>query len=124
MLDKLTLHGMRFYGYHGVYSEENRLGQWFVVDLSLYLPLDEAGRRDDLTRSVNYAEVGELVRRIVEGEPCRLIEALAERIAREVLGTYTVINEVTVRVTKPHPPVALQFDGVTVELHRKRGGGP
>lgn len=121
MTDKLILSGMRFYGRHGVYPEENKLGQLFIVDLVMHLRLDEAGRRDDLERTVNYAEVGELVRRLVEGKPFRLIEALAEHIAQTVLDTYTGINALTVRVTKPNPPVALHFDGVTVELHRGRG---
>lgn len=121
MTDKLILSGMRFYGRHGVYPEENKLGQLFIVDLVMHLRLDEAGSRDDLARTVNYAEVGELVRRLVEGKPFRLIEALAEHIAQTVLDTYTGINALTVRVTKPNPPVALHFDGVTVELHRGRG---
>jgi len=123
LADKLILSGMRFYGYHGVYPEENKLGQLFVVDLALRLPLDEAGRRDDLSRTVNYAEVAALVRRLVEGERFRLIEALAEHIARAVLDTYSMIEEVTVRVTKPNPPVDLHFDGVTAELSRRRGEG-
>lgn len=120
-MDRIELKGMRFFGYHGVYPEENKLGQQFVVDLTLYLDLADAGRRDDLSATVNYADVCRLVGDIVTGPPHRLIEALAERIAMKVLEAYTKVSEITVRVTKPHPPVDVHFDGVAVEIHRRRG---
>ena len=119
-MDKMIVRGMRFFGYHGVIPEENRLGQQFMVDVELALDLEEAAAADDLAKTVNYADLHARVKRIVEGPPCKLIEALARRIATDLLATYTNINEVLVRVTKPHPPFDIHFDGVTVELRRKR----
>lgn len=119
-MDKMIVRGMRFFGYHGVIPEENRLGQQFMVDVELALELEEAAAADDLAKTVNYADLHARVKRIVEGPPCKLIEALARRIATDLLDTYTNINEVLVRVTKPHPPFDIHFDGVTVELRRKR----
>lgn len=120
-MDRMRLKGMEFYGYHGVFPEENKLGQRFVVDLELALDLTPAARSDDLAQTVNYADVHETVKRVVEGPPCRLIETLAHKIASEILATYTIINEATVAVTKPHPPLDIRFDGVTVEIRRRRG---
>lgn len=111
---------MEFYGYHGVFPEEVKLGQRFFVDLTLSLDLSAAGRSDDLERTVNYAEVYERVKAVVEGRTFRLIEALAENIASDVLHQYTNVNDVTVRVVKPHPPVDIHFDGVSVTISRKR----
>jgi len=119
-LDKMTLKGMQFFGYHGVIPEENKLGQRWVVELELLMDLHQAAVRDDLALTVNYAELYAVVKKIVEGPPVKLVEALAGRIASALLDTYTMINEVTVRVTKPHPPFDIHFDGVTVELRRKR----
>lgn len=119
-MDKMTLKGMQFFGYHGVIPEENKLGQRYGVELELSMDLEQAAIRDDLSLTVNYAELYALVKSIVEGPPSKLIEALAGRIASALLDTYTMINEVTVRVTKPHPPFDIHFDGVTVELRRKR----
>lgn len=120
VIDKMRLTRMQFYGYHGVFPEENKLGQRFYVDLELSLDLSKAGQTDDLEQTVNYAEVYERVKRIVEGKTFRLIEALAENVASDVLHQYTNVNDVTVRVVKPHPPFDIQFDGVTVEINRKR----
>ncbi|MBD2866071.1 MULTISPECIES: dihydroneopterin aldolase [Paenibacillus] len=119
-MDTMRLSRMQFYGYHGVFPEENKLGQRFYVDLELSLDLSKAGQTDDLEQTVNYAEVYERVKRIVEGKPFRLIEALAENVASDVLHQYTSVNDVTVRVVKPHPPFDIHFDGVTVEINRKR----
>ncbi|OXM14599.1 dihydroneopterin aldolase [Paenibacillus herberti] len=119
-MDKMTLTGMRFFGFHGVFPEENRLGQQFRVDLILKLDLEQAARTDELEHSINYAELHALTKQIVEGPPIKLIEALAGRIATILLETYTGINELTVRVTKPNPPFEVFFEGVTVELVRKR----
>lgn len=123
MMDRMVLKRMVFYGYHGVFPEENKLGQKFYVDLDLRLDLTKAGRSDDVADTVNYAEIHSTVKAIVEGAPVKLIEALAEKIANAVLGTYTIINEATVSVTKPNPPFDITFDGVTVELRRRRDGG-
>lgn len=112
-----------FYGYHGVYPEENRLGQKYIVDLDLRLNLTRAAQSDDVNDTVNYAEIHALLKGIVEGSPVKLIETLTEKIASAVLGTYTSIIEATVSVTKPNPPFDITFDGVTVELRRKRDQG-
>jgi 7,8-dihydroneopterin aldolase/epimerase/oxygenase len=120
MMDRMLLKRIVFYGYHGVYPEENRLGQKYLVDLDLRLNLSRAARSDDVNDTVNYAEIHALVKEIVEGPPVKLIEALTEKIASAVLGTYTSIIEATVSVTKPNPPFDITFDGVTVTLRRKR----
>jgi dihydroneopterin aldolase len=114
------MNGMQFYGYHGVFPEENKLGQRYQVDVELYLPLDKPGASDSIDDTVNYAEAYGVIKTIVEQQVFKLIEALAEHIASQLLQTYTSINEITVRVLKPHPPVAMFFDGVKVEIHRKR----
>jgi len=119
-MDKIILSRMQFFGRHGVFAEENKLGQRFYVDVELHVPLERAGQADDLEATVNYADVFFRVKRLVEERIFRLIEALAENIASDLLHTYTSINEVTVRVIKPHPPFPVHFDGVTVEINRKR----
>jgi 7,8-dihydroneopterin aldolase/epimerase/oxygenase len=120
-MDRMLLKRMVFYGYHGVYPEENKLGQKYYVDLDLSLDLSRAAKSDDVADTVNYAEIHALVKQIVEGPPVKLIETLTENIASALLGTYTSIIKATVSVTKPNPPFDITFDGVTVEFRRQRG---
>lgn len=120
LMDKMIIDEMEFYGYHGVFPEENKLGQTFIVSLTLSLDLEEAGLTDDLTKTVDYAAVYDRVKSIVQGEPVKLIETVAQRIASDLLTVYTQIEEVAVKVRKPHPPFDITFSGVTVHLNRKR----
>ena len=120
-MDRIELGGLTFYGYHGAFDEERRLGQRFVVDLRLGLDLSAAGRQDDLNQTVDYGKVAETVRAIVEGRPYRLIEALAEALAAAILTGYPLVSQVNVRVEKPSAPVAAAPSGlIAVEIGRTR----
>lgn len=111
---------MEFYGYHGVFPEENKLGQRFVVDLEVEADLREAGESDNLEHSINYGQLYFDVKEIVEGEPCQLIEALAEKVAQKLLYAYDRIESVRVAVIKPDPPIPGHYQSVSVEIFRRR----
>lgn len=119
-LDRIYLNKMEFYGYHGVFPEENRLGQRFIVDLIVSLNLKNAGETDHLDDSVNYGELYKLCEEIVEGPPIKLLEAIAEKIAQSILGEFVLISEVTVKVIKPDPPIPGHYESVAVEITRGR----
>ncbi|ECB9713727.1 dihydroneopterin aldolase [Listeria monocytogenes] len=119
-MDKIYLNELVFYGYHGVLAEETKLGQTFRVSLILGLSTKKAGISDSVDDTVSYAAVYETVKEIVEGTPFKLIEALAEKIATEVLTGYPLLEEVTVKLIKPNPPIPGHYDSVAVEIERKR----
>ncbi|EKO3057839.1 dihydroneopterin aldolase [Listeria monocytogenes] len=119
-MDKIYLNELVFYGYHGVLAEETKLGQTFRVSLILGLSTKKAGISDSVDDTVSYAEVYETVKEIVEGTPFKLIEALAEKIATEVLTGYPLLEEVTVKLIKPNPPISGHYDSVAVEIERKK----
>jgi dihydroneopterin aldolase len=111
---------MEFYGYHGVFPEETRLGQRFVVDLTVFVDLKKAGETDELEHSVNYGELFRVCKEIVEGKPFKLVEAVAEKIAEIVLSQFTLVSEVTIKVIKPDPPIPGHYRSVAVEITRRR----
>ncbi len=117
--DRISLLGVRARGHHGVLAEEKRDGQEFVVDVVLHLDLEAAGTSDDLTRTVNYAEVGADVVARVEGPSLDLIESLAEQIAGDALARPGV-RAVEVTVHKPQAPVGVPFGDVAVTITRTR----
>lgn len=120
-MDTIELRGLTFYGYHGAYVEEQTLGQRFVVDVRLGLDLAEAGRTDELSRTVDYGKVAETIKAIVEGPRFKLIEALAEALARAILDSHRMVDAVDVRVEKPSAPVSAAPSGlVAVEIRRTR----
>lgn len=116
--DKIILKGMEFYGYHGALAEERTLGQKFEVDLELFLSLDEAGKTDNLETTVSYAEVFDLVRDVVTGNPYNLIEAVAQKIT-DVLFEHFNLKGVKVKVIKPQVPISGHLKYAAVEIYRE-----
>ncbi len=125
MSDRIVLHDMAFQGRHGVHEHELRSEQPFHVDLELVLDLQPAGIEDDLERTIDYAAVYGTVRQIVESTSFRLIEALAEAIAHEILADHPV-DEVLVRVRKPGVDLGgpLAYAGVEIRRTRRRSPPP
>lgn len=118
-MDKISLNELQFYGYHGLFPEERKLGQRFHVDLELFLDLKQAGQSDKMEDSIHYGEVYQLVRSIVEGEPKNLIEAVAESVAEKLLQTFPLLQACRVVVAKPNPPIDGQYRSVAVEIYRE-----
>lgn len=119
-MDKIYMNQLAFYGYHGVFDEEKKLGQRFIVDLVLQLDLAQAGKSDQLDDTINYGEVYQRVKEIVEGPSFKLVESVAERIATDLLNSFSLLQECTVKVVKPDPPIPGHYQSVAVELTRSR----
>jgi 7,8-dihydroneopterin aldolase/epimerase/oxygenase len=120
MSDRILIHRIAIFAYHGVHAEEERLGQRFYVSLDCRLDLSAAGRDDDWDSTVCYAQLTEIVSRIATGQRFRIIEALGEAIAAAALSTFPRIEAITVTIQKPSAPVPAIIDGVTVEITRRR----
>ncbi len=119
-MDSLTLHRLRFFVHHGVLPAETAHGQVFEVTVRLELGLAEAARADDLARTIDYQLVYEVVAGVMNGPRMKLAEALAEKIAGELLKTFPEVAAVDVEVMKPQPPVNFAFAGFSARLRRER----
>lgn len=118
-MDYIHVRDMQFFGYHGVLAEETVLGQRFRASVSLAVDIAEAGRTDNLDKTVSYVGVYEICQRVIEGKPFKLIEAVAETIASEILKTYNEqVNGVRVEIVKPDPPIPGHYKEVAVEIIR------
>ena len=118
-LDRLALSGVRAHGRHGVLDEERVQGQTFVVDAVVGLDTRAAAAGDDLAHTVDYGDLARRLVAIIEGEPVRLIETLASRLA-DVCLAEPAVQEAEVTVHKPEAPVPCSFDDVTVTILRSR----
>lgn len=118
MSDSITITGITATGFHGVYTEERVKGQKFVVDVKLSLELK--GLADDLAKTVNYADVADLVVRHITSKPVNLIETVAEAIADEILKDFLLVNKVKVKVHKPEAPINVEFSDVIVKIEKER----
>jgi len=115
--DRIALTGIRVFGRHGVYDDERRDGQDFVVDVTMHVDTRRAAATDDVADTVHYGEIAEQIAAIVGGEPVNLLETLAARIAERLLES-SKISAVRVTVHKPHAPIPVPFDDVSVTIDR------
>ena len=118
-MDKIKIKDLKVFANHGVYEEEKKLGQDFLVSATLYLDTRQAGLSDDLQDSVSYGEVSRLINSYMKDNTFNLLEAVTERLAKELLLKFEKIRSVHLEVKKPQAPIGLPFDYVSVEINRK-----
>ncbi len=109
-----------FYGYHGVLSEEQSVGGKFEADVDIYSDFSEAAKKDSLKQTIDYHAVYKFLYKMALEQKYYLIEALASRIADELLRNFERINKVIVRVRKNNPPLGGVVDCVEVEVEKSR----
>lgn len=118
-MDAIEITGLRYYGYVGFFPEEQVLGQWFEVDLTLWLDLSVVGKSDRLEDTLNYAEVVAQVRQLIETAKFKTIERLNTAIVEAVLD-FKLVEKVRSRLVKVSPPIP-GFDGeVAIEMTRDK----
>ena len=117
--DKIILKGMRFYGWHGCLPAELELGQWFEVDIEVSLDLSNAGKSDDLMETLNYAELYNRIKEVIEGPSFALIEALASKVL-DVCFAFSQVEKAKVLLKKPQVPLGGPLDYAAVEIERRR----
>ncbi|HEY7751031.1 MAG TPA: dihydroneopterin aldolase [Ignavibacteriaceae bacterium] len=109
-----------FYGYHGVSSEEQSVGGKFEADVDIYTDFSEAAKQDNLKKTIDYYEVYSFVNELSVKEKHFLIEALATKIANELMKKFKRIKKVAVRVRKNNPPLRGVVDCVEAEVIKER----
>lgn len=107
----IAISGLKVYGRHGCFPQETVVGNEFVVDLELRFDATVAMTTDDISATVNYAEVIELVKKEM-AVTSRLIEHVAYRIAEAVRCNFPLVVGGSIRLSKPAPPVSAQLDSV------------
>ena len=116
-MDLIQVNGIRAYGYVGYLPEERVLGQWFEVDLTLWVDLDPAGKSDKIEDTVDYREAIALVKELITTARFHLVEKLIQAIADKIL-TIEKVTQVRVKLSKPAAPIP-DFGGkITLDITR------
>ena len=119
MSDRILLHEMAFYAYHGVNPEEQAHGQVFIVAVEVEADLHRAGHTDAINDSLDYRDLYARIRQVVSEERYRLLEAVAEAVAHRLLELERV-QAVTVQVRKPHVKLGGPLAYAAVEVTRRK----
>lgn len=118
-MDKIRIKDLEVYCNHGVYKEENILGQKFLVSVVLYTDTRMAGKMDDLAKSIDYGTICHEITEFLKGHTYQLIETAAEQLARYLLLKVKNLEKISLELKKPWAPVGLPMDTVAVEIVRQ-----
>ena len=116
--DEIHVENLEVFANHGVFPEETRLGQKFLLSLTMYVDARPAGKDDCLEESVHYGEVSAFMTRWMQENTRKLIESAAEGLAEALLMNYPLLKGVTLELKKPWAPVGLPLETVSVKITR------
>ena len=116
--DKICIRGLRIFAHHGVYEEETRLGQTFVVNATLYTSTKKGGLQDCLEETISYADVCQFITDYLQQNTWKLLEAAVEHTCRALLLRYPLLQKLELELEKPSAPIPLPFDSVSVCITR------
>ena len=103
-MDKIKIENLEIFAKHGVFPEENKLGQKFLVSADLYTDTRKQERRTALDASVDYGEICHFIETFMKEHTFSLIERIAERLAEELLLHIPGLEKVGLEVKKPWAP--------------------
>lgn len=116
---KITLHEMRFYAYHGVFAQERRVGNHFIVELSFWADIAESLHRDKLEETISYADVYEVIKSEM-AIPSRLLEHVVGRISERLFATFPRMQRIALTLSKCNPPFPGEVHSAAVTLEACR----
>lgn len=119
-MGKISLEGLEFHAYHGVYPHERDSGNWFEVDISVDSDFTSGAETDELAGTVNYETLFQIVKDEME-VPSKLLETVAEKIASRVLKELHSVEVVELKIAKLNPPIGGKCKKASISISRRRG---
>ena len=119
MTGKISLEGLEFHAYHGVYAHERSSGNKFEVDITVEARLNNKVLEDDLSGTINYESLYAVVKAEME-KPSKLLETVGYAIARQVLNSFADALQVEIKISKFNPPIGGVCKKATVTVRQGR----
>ncbi len=117
--DQIKITDLEVFANHGVFPEENKLGQKYLISAVLYTDTRKAGKTDDLTASIHYGEVSAFITKYMKEHTYQLLERVAETLAEEMLKSISGLCKIDLEIKKPWAPVGLPLKTVSVKISRE-----
>ena len=117
----LFIDNLEVFANHGLFEEENKLGQKFIFDIECELNYKNAMFSDEMTDSISYADIAEVVVKTATTNTFNLLERLAGEILKNIFTEFSQIENIKLKINKPGAPIKYHFEkcGVEVKLSRE-----
>lgn len=116
MSAQIEIRGLKIYAYHGFFETEQKIGQYYLVDVVLKLnTIPQASVTDHLSETLNYSDVVNLIKEEM-ANPSKLIEHVAGRIASKFEKQIKIPLSYSIAIHKLNPPVNAELSEVVFTL--------
>ncbi len=112
-MHKIHLEAIQLYAYHGCLPEEALIGSNYSVDVVMETDFTEAAKSDDLSQTIDYCVVFNIVKEEMAIR-ANLLENVATRIVKRLKNELKELHKVTISVTKLNPPMNGNVKGVAI----------
>ena len=111
----ITIENMEFYAYHGHFEEEQKIGTWFSLDLTMEVDTSKAELSDELEDTVDYSAVYQVVKEQMM-IPSKLLENVGRRILNTIKERFPEVKDAQLKVRKMNPPLGGKMAFVSLEF--------
>ena len=117
----LFIDNLEVFANHGLFEEENKLGQKFIFYIECELNYKKAMFSDEMTDSISYADIAEVVVKTATTNTFNLLERLAGEILKNIFTEFSQIYNIKLKINKPGAPIKYHFEkcGVEVKVSRE-----
>lgn len=115
----ILLKNICFYAYHGVVPQETKIGNEFIINLRLETDIYRASETDEITNTVSYADVYEVLKEEME-IPSKLLEYVCRRICIRLFKEFHAIKGIEISLAKRNPPMGADIEAAGIELKASR----
>jgi dihydroneopterin aldolase len=120
MLDKISLSNIHVFAYHGVYPEEQKLGQKFIISVDLFADLSTICNSDNIADGFCYGDTTHKIIHFCLNNRFNTLESLSHALGKYLFFINKIIHNVVIKIEKPNAPINCHIDSVSVEIHRSR----
>ena len=120
MKTKLFINNLEIFANHGLFEEENKLGQKFIFGIECELNYQKALFSDEMTDSISYADIAEVVVKTATTNTFNLLERLAGEILKNIFTEFSQIENINLKINKPGAPIKYHFEKCGVEVKTSR----
>ena len=116
----LFIDNLEVFANHGLFEEENKLGQKFIFDIECELNYKKAMFSDEMTDSISYADIAEVVVKTATTNTFNLLERLVGEILKNIFTEFPQIENINLKINKPGAPIKYHFEKCGVEVNVSR----
>ena len=110
--------GLSLFTHHGVTPAEREVGQRLVLDVRFDVGEPDALVTDRVEDTVDYGEVCQVIALMAQQRSYKTLERLCAVISERLASQFGA-ESVSVKASKPEPPIPLPVEEVSVEVYRE-----